>query len=93
MTGTRQGEEFTVPLGLGRLGQHLPVQGVARGREVQVPQVVQEEQARFGAPAERFGGSATFSVFRRGVTSTPRSAGLNVSSVFFFAFMMLGSVT
>ena len=26
-------------------------------------------------------------------TSTPRSAGLNTSSVFFFAFMMLGNVT
>ena len=44
-------------------------------------------------PAPRLGGSTTFSVFRRGVTSTPRSSGLNVSSGFFFAFMMLGSVT
>ncbi len=44
-------------------------------------------------PAERFGGSTTFSVFRRGVTSTPRSSGLSVSSGFFFAFMMFGSVT
>ncbi|CAG4904920.1 hypothetical protein R69919_03226 [Paraburkholderia gardini] len=44
-------------------------------------------------PALRFGGSTTFSVFRRGVTSTPRSSGLSVSSGFFFAFMMLGSVT
>ena len=34
-------------------------------------------------PALRLGGS----------TSTPRSAGLNTSSVFFFAFMMLGNVT
>ena len=42
-------------------------------------------------PAERLGGSATFSVFRRGVGSTPRSSGYTVSSGFFFAFMMLGS--
>ena len=42
-------------------------------------------------PAWRLGGSATLSVFRRGVTSTPRSAGLRVSSGFFLAFMMLGS--
>ncbi|MCY0854134.1 fumarylacetoacetate hydrolase family protein [Cupriavidus sp. D39] len=32
-------------------------------------------------------------VLRRGVTSTPRSSGLTVSSGFFFAFMMFGSVT
>ncbi|CAB3775205.1 hypothetical protein LMG29542_08587 [Paraburkholderia humisilvae] len=44
-------------------------------------------------PALRAGGSLTFSVFRRGFTSTPRSSGLSVSSGFFFAFMMLGSVT
>ena len=44
-------------------------------------------------PALRLGGSVTFSVFRRNATSTPRSAGFNVSSGFFFAFMMFGSVT
>ena len=44
-------------------------------------------------PAPRFGGSATFRVFRRGLTSTPRSSGLKVSSCFFLAFMMLGKVT
>ena len=44
-------------------------------------------------PALRLGGSLTLSVFSRGVTSTPRSAGLTTSSGFFFAFMMLGSVT
>ena len=44
-------------------------------------------------PAPRLGGSLTFRVFRRGVTSTPRSSGLKVSSCFFLAFMMLGSVT
>ena len=43
-------------------------------------------------PPLRLGGSTTFRVFRRGATSTPRSAGLSVSSGFFFAFMMLGSV-
>ena len=32
-------------------------------------------------PAPRLGGSLTFSVLRRGVTSTPRSAGLTTSSV------------
>ena len=42
-------------------------------------------------PAERFGGSTTFSVVSRGVTSTPRSSGFSVSTGFFFAFMMLGS--
>src|SRR5690606_10032237 len=41
-------------------------------------------------PAPRLGGSATLSVFRRGVTSTPRSSGLKTSSCFFLAFMMLG---
>jgi hypothetical protein len=35
-------------------------------------------------------GSSTFSTFRRGVASTPRSA-WSSSSGFFFAFMMLGS--
>src|SRR6185295_11907694 len=44
-------------------------------------------------PAPRFGGSLTFSVFRRGFTSTPRSSGLTVSSCFFLAFMMFGKVT
>ncbi|SAK99126.1 hypothetical protein AWB82_07270 [Caballeronia glebae] len=44
-------------------------------------------------PALRFAGSTTFSVFRRGATSTPRSAGFTVVNGFFFAFMMLGSVT
>ena len=44
-------------------------------------------------PALRAGGSLTLSVFNRGVTSTPSSAGLIVSSGFFFAFMMFGSVT
>ena len=44
-------------------------------------------------PAPRLGGSLTFSVFRRGLTSTPRSSGLTMSSCFFLAFMMLGSVT
>src|SRR5574343_134113 len=43
-------------------------------------------------PALRLAGSTTFSVVRRGVPSTPRSAGLTVSSGFFLAFMMLGSV-
>jgi hypothetical protein len=43
-------------------------------------------------PAARFGGSTTLSTFRRGVTSTPRSPGVTMSSGFFFAFMMLGSV-
>ena len=42
-------------------------------------------------PALRSGGGETFSVFTRGVTSTPSSAGVNVSSGFFFAFMMFGS--
>ncbi len=44
-------------------------------------------------PAERLGGSATFRVFSRGVTSTPSSSGFTTSSCFFLAFMMLGSVT
>ena len=50
-------------------------------------------QATFASKVEIADGSATFSVLRRGVTSTPRSAGFSVSSGFFFAFMMLGSVT
>src|SRR6476659_6569504 len=41
-------------------------------------------------PAWRFGGSSTFSTVSRGVTSTPRSAGLTFSIGFFRAFMMLG---
>ena len=44
-------------------------------------------------PALRLGGSLTLRVFRRGVTSTPSSSGLKLSSGFFLAFMMLGSVT
>ena len=32
-------------------------------------------------------------VFRRGATSTPSESGLSTSSIFFFAFMMLGRVT
>ena len=44
-------------------------------------------------PAPRLGGSATFNVLILLVTSTPRSAGFTTSSVFFFAFMMLGRVT
>ena len=44
-------------------------------------------------PALRLAGSTTLSVARRGVTSTPSASGLSVSSVFFFAFMMFGSVT
>ena len=44
-------------------------------------------------PALRLGGSLTFSVCRRGATSTPSASGLSVSSTFFFAFMMFGSVT
>src|SRR5690606_6416529 len=44
-------------------------------------------------PAARAGGSLTLRVLSRGVTSTPRSAGVTTSSCFFFAFMMFGSVT
>jgi len=44
-------------------------------------------------PALRAGGSLTFSVFRRGAGSTPRSCGVTVSNCFFLAFMMFGSVT
>ncbi len=44
-------------------------------------------------PAPRLAGSATRSVVKRGVTSTPSAAGVRMSSGFFFAFMMLGSVT
>ena len=43
-------------------------------------------------PPWRFGGSTTLSVAIRGVTSTPSVAGFVVSSGFFFAFMMFGSV-
>ena len=42
-------------------------------------------------PALRFGGSATFSVVRRGAGSTPRSAGLMLSIGFLRAFMIFGS--
>ena len=45
------------------------------------------------APALRFEGSTTFSVASLGETSTPSASGFSVSSVYFFAFMMLGSVT
>jgi len=44
-------------------------------------------------PAPRLAGSTTFSVLMRGATSTPSASGFTVSSGFFFAFMMLGSVT
>ena len=44
-------------------------------------------------PALRLAGSATCSVLMRGATSTPSVSGLTVSSGFFFAFMMFGSVT
>src|SRR5262249_4106366 len=43
-------------------------------------------------PPLRFGGSTTLSVAIRGWTSTPSAAGVVVSSGFFFAFMMFGSV-
>src|SRR5450759_5407416 len=43
-------------------------------------------------PPLRLPGSATLSVLRRGVTSTPSASGVSVSSGFFFAFMILGSV-
>jgi len=42
-------------------------------------------------PALRSGGGSTFNTRMRGATSTPRSAGVSVSSCFFFAFMMFGS--
>src|SRR5260221_12702957 len=45
------------------------------------------------APALRLGGSSTLSVARRGATSTPSASGFSASSGFFFAFMILGSVT
>lgn len=44
-------------------------------------------------PAVRLAGSATFSVFRRGATSTPRSAGVVFARGFFLAAIMLGSLT
>jgi len=44
-------------------------------------------------PALRFGGSCTFSVFRRGATSMPSASGVNVSRGFFLAFMIFGRVT
>jgi hypothetical protein len=42
-------------------------------------------------PPTRFGGSLTVIVSSRGARSTPRSAGVNFSTGFFFAFMMLGN--
>ena len=42
-------------------------------------------------PALRPGGSDTLTMVRRGVTSTPRSAGFRMSICFLRAFMMLGS--
>src|SRR5436190_14414258 len=42
-------------------------------------------------PPPRLGGSDTFRTLRRGVISTPRSAGDFSSIGFFLAFMMLGS--
>ncbi len=44
-------------------------------------------------PPLRLAGSSTFSVASRGATSTPSASGFSVSSGFFFAFMMFGSVT
>src|SRR5256885_618466 len=44
-------------------------------------------------PALRLAGSTTLSVVSLGETSTPSASGFSVSSVFFFAFMMFGSVT
>ena len=41
-------------------------------------------------PPWRAGGSVTFNVVCRGVTSTPNSSTVRASSGFFFAFMMLG---
>ena len=47
-------------------------------------------QIRTLPPPTRFGGSATLSVSRIGVRSTPRSTGVSFSMGFFLAFMMLG---
>ena len=44
-------------------------------------------------PALRAAGSVVFTTVSRGATSTPKSSGVLVSSGFFFAFMMFGSVT
>ena len=44
-------------------------------------------------PLLRAGGSVTSNTVRRGVTSTPSVSGVSVSSGFFLAFMMFGSVT
>jgi len=44
-------------------------------------------------PALRLEGSTTFSVLRRGATSTPSASGFRFSRVFFLAFMMFGRVT
>jgi hypothetical protein len=38
-------------------------------------------------PDLRLGGSSTFSVLRRGATSTPSASGASVSIGFFFAFL------
>lgn len=43
-------------------------------------------------PPCRLGGSSTFKVSSRGVTSTPNSSRLRFSIGFFLAFMMFGSV-
>ena len=43
-------------------------------------------------PPLRFGGSTTFSVDSRGVTSTPNASGVVDSSGFYFAFMIFGNV-
>ncbi|WP_189593197.1 hypothetical protein [Streptomyces massasporeus] len=41
-----------VPGGLCHPGEHLPVKRVPCGRQVQVPQIDQQEQSAPGAPAE-----------------------------------------
>src|SRR6185503_18736275 len=43
-------------------------------------------------PPLRAGGSVTLRIVNRGATSTPSPSGVNVSSGFFFARMMFGSV-
>ncbi len=50
-----------------------------------------KEKALTFPPPTRLGGSATLRVSNSGVRSTPRSAGVNFSMGFFFAFMMLGN--
>ena len=42
-------------------------------------------------PPVRTGGSSTFRISKRGVTSTPKSSGVINSMSFFLAFIMLGS--